>query len=247
MFVVTGGVIRQKFSRVKIIGESPHEWPQISLLMAAHILFHFLHDFRVLKQICRWKLISITDPLLWYCDVTQTPIVMSFGPIVMRTFPSGSHASSHRHQADYHSLIIHCVFTGWYVRKPYLYSGNPHTWKDNLYIETKPWLSSCVARWQSHSGCPRTLHPWVHQSHRLHTTRHAQRKAHRIRRRWRIREVFLTNPGYDLQFVCGEYWAELEEGGWYVLCCSMGLLPDTQNCGCACAGNAGNVFPVTAG
>ena len=29
--------------------------------------------------------------------------------------------------------------------------------------------------------------------------------------------------------------------------CFMGLLPDTQNCGCACAGNAGNVFPVTAG
>ena len=28
---------------------------------------------------------------------------------------------------------------------------------------------------------------------------------------------------------------------------SMGLLPDTQICGCACAGNAGNVFPVTAG
>ena len=27
----------------------------------------------------------------------------------------------------------------------------------------------------------------------------------------------------------------------------MDLLPDTQNCGCACAGNAGNVFPVTAG
>ena len=27
----------------------------------------------------------------------------------------------------------------------------------------------------------------------------------------------------------------------------MGLLPDTQNCWCACAGNAGNVFPVTAG
>ena len=27
----------------------------------------------------------------------------------------------------------------------------------------------------------------------------------------------------------------------------MGLLPDTQNCGCACAGNAGNVFPVTTG
>ena len=29
--------------------------------------------------------------------------------------------------------------------------------------------------------------------------------------------------------------------------CFMGLLPDTQNCGCACAGNAGNVFPVAAG
>ena len=28
---------------------------------------------------------------------------------------------------------------------------------------------------------------------------------------------------------------------------AMGLLPDTQNRGCACAGNAGNVFPVTAG
>ena len=31
------------------------------------------------------------------------------------------------------------------------------------------------------------------------------------------------------------------------ICDAMGLLPDTQNCGCACAGNAGNVFPVTAG
>ena len=28
---------------------------------------------------------------------------------------------------------------------------------------------------------------------------------------------------------------------------AMGLLPDTQNSGCACAGNAGNVLPVTAG
>ena len=27
----------------------------------------------------------------------------------------------------------------------------------------------------------------------------------------------------------------------------MGLLPDTRNCGCACAGDAGNVFPITAG
>ena len=28
---------------------------------------------------------------------------------------------------------------------------------------------------------------------------------------------------------------------------AMGLLSDTQNCGCACAGNARNIFPVTAG
>ena len=28
---------------------------------------------------------------------------------------------------------------------------------------------------------------------------------------------------------------------------SMGLLPNTSNCGCACARNAGNVFPATAG
>ena len=27
---------------------------------------------------------------------------------------------------------------------------------------------------------------------------------------------------------------------------AIGLLTDTRNCGCACAGNAGNVFPVTA-
>ena len=32
-----------------------------------------------------------------------------------------------------------------------------------------------------------------------------------------------------------------------VAACYMGLLPETQNCGCACVGNAGNVFPVTAG
>ena len=31
-----------------------------------------------------------------------------------------------------------------------------------------------------------------------------------------------------------------------ILSC-MGLLPDKQYCGCVCAGNAGNAFPVTAG
>ena len=52
-------------------------------------------------QINRWKLPSIDAPLLWYCDVTQTPIMTSFWPIVMRTFPSGSRASSRRRQVDY--------------------------------------------------------------------------------------------------------------------------------------------------
>ena len=33
----------------------------------------------------------------------------------------------------------------------------------------------------------------------------------------------------------------------HTLECFMGLLPDTQICGCACAGNAGKVFPVTTG
>ena len=95
-------------SRVKIIGESPHEWPQTSLLTAAHMLFYFLRDFRVLKH--RWideiSHRSITTTLLWYCDITQTPIVTSFWPIVMRTFQSGSRASSCRRQVDYHSLIV---------------------------------------------------------------------------------------------------------------------------------------------
>ena len=31
------------------------------------------------------------------------------------------------------------------------------------------------------------------------------------------------------------------------VCKPMGLLPNSKNCGCACAGNAGNVFPATAG
>ena len=43
-------------------------------------------------------------------------------------------------------------------------------------------------------------------------------------------------------FICQmTAWASWDLGS-----CLMGLLPDTQNWGCACAGNAGNVFPVTA-
>ena len=46
-FVVPIWLIRQHFSRVtqsrvKIIGESPHEWPRTSLLTAAHISFHYM-------------------------------------------------------------------------------------------------------------------------------------------------------------------------------------------------------------
>ena len=73
-----------------------------------YIFFYFLHDFRVLKH----RIIDenshrlIAAPLLWYCDVTQTLNVTSFGPIIIRTFSRGSHASSQRRQADYHSLII---------------------------------------------------------------------------------------------------------------------------------------------
>ena len=95
-------------SRVEIIGESTHEWPQASLLTVAHISLYFLHDFRVLKHgsIDENPHRSTAAPLLWYCDVTQTPIVTSFWPIVMRTFSSRSLASSRRRQVDYHSLII---------------------------------------------------------------------------------------------------------------------------------------------
>ena len=51
-------------------------------------------------------------------------------------------------------------------------------------------------------------------------------------------------------------WLYHFHGGWCIypyssvfikLHWAMGLLPDTYNCGCACAGNAGNVFPATAG
>ena len=93
---------------VVIIDESPHEWPQTSLSTAAHMLFYFLHDFRVLKTDKSMKDSHrlIADPLSWYCDVTQTLIVTSFGPIVIRTLTSGSLASSHRRQVGYQLLII---------------------------------------------------------------------------------------------------------------------------------------------
>ena len=75
------------------------------------MLSYFLHGFCLLKT-DKWMKDShplIATPLLWHCDVMQTPIVTSFWLIVMKTFPSGSCASSHRHQVDYHSLIIYGV------------------------------------------------------------------------------------------------------------------------------------------
>ena len=43
---------------------------------------------------------------LWYFDVTQSHIVTSCWPIVLRRFLSGSREASHRGQVHYHSLII---------------------------------------------------------------------------------------------------------------------------------------------
>ena len=42
-------------------------------------------------------------------------------------------------------------------------------------------------------------------------------------------------------------WSNTWTKYWVIVMWSMGLLPDTSNCGCACAGNVGNVFPATAG
>ena len=44
-----------------------------------------------------------------------------------------------------------------------------------------------------------------------------------------------------------ENWANTMAVDALPRCFVMGLLPNTQNCGCACARNAGNVFPATAG
>ena len=43
---------------------------------------------------------------LWHYDVTQTPIVMPFWRIVIRTFLSWSQEFSRHRQVDYHSIII---------------------------------------------------------------------------------------------------------------------------------------------
>ena len=64
---------------------------------------------------------------------------------------------------------------------------------------------------------------------------------------WRIKKGVLL---YSLEsnFTISAYELNTSHVFWDPLnLCLMGLLPDTQNSGCACAGNAGNVFPVTAG
>ena len=59
----------------------------------------------------------------------------------------------------------------------------------------------------------------------------------------RIHPVNYAHGMFLLEFCCTLLEIDLAHMGQYY----MGLLPDTQNRGCACAGNAGNVFPVTAG
>ena len=75
--------MRNRASRVKIIGESPHEWPKTSLFMATNMLVYFLHAFLVLKhrEIVAIPIDRSPCPCClrwWHCDIMQTPIVTSF-------------------------------------------------------------------------------------------------------------------------------------------------------------------------
>ena len=56
--------------------------------------------------------------------------------------------------------------------------------------------------------------------------------------------IHLKHILYNLQWLKWSKWS-----GTGIVVPAMGLLPDTQTeiAGCTCAGNAGNVFPVTAG
>ena len=55
---------------------------------------------------CCWRWVSH----LWHCDVTQTPILTSFWPIVFRSFLCWSHLFSRRRKIDNHTLTI-----GWHA------------------------------------------------------------------------------------------------------------------------------------
>ena len=67
-----------------------------------------------------------------------------------------------------------------------------------------------------------------------------------------IKSVFnTTSPGYIIWRTGNKHknTFTLHQNifAYWGLSLTMGLLPDKQYCGCACAGNAGNAFPVTAG
>ena len=72
-----------------------------------YIILFLLWSLDAEIQINRWKLPSIDHhPIavtLWRHANTYSYVIWL---IVMRTFPSGSRASSHRRQVNYHSLII---------------------------------------------------------------------------------------------------------------------------------------------
>ena len=92
---------------MKIIGESTHEWPQTSLLTAAHILFYFLHDFRVLNIDKSMKTPINRSPLHWSGIVTSRKHLL--WRILVDCHENVSKCVtcvSRRRQVDYHSLII---------------------------------------------------------------------------------------------------------------------------------------------
>ena len=79
------------------------------------------------------------------------------------------------------------------------------------------------------------FHQHVHQPYQLTPARHTLM-------------FILLHPGPMAHLApVIQLWEELDKVLPVLPAYNMGLLPDTQNCGCACAGNAGNVFPVTAG
>ena len=70
----------------------------------------------------------------------------------------------------------------------------------------------------------------------------------RSRRTWLEKVTpFMLNLSKTPKWIKIFHYSLILSECWLLQSFIMGLLPDTQNCGCACARNAGNVFPVTAG
>ena len=86
---------------------------------------------------------------LWHYDVTQTPIAMSFSLIVLRKFLSGSCASTHHHQVDYHSLNIEsdALCFHWLACKK------------NKMMYGLPWITIC---WPHMKWFNNDFHSWLH-------------------------------------------------------------------------------------